>query len=397
RRRQDPRDPDHPHAARREPDAHEARRPDPPNPAGLDRCAGGPAERRRSEDHARFRRTRPAPVLEGKGDIGVRCEKGERQDTAQEHGCRQPRGRPERARRGQSPEGEEPHDDAEHHERQTRQHPPDRNVGNRRDGARSEPLEDPASHEDRHRRCKPADEQPGREQAEAENERPDEPAPIDERAGDNDADEAAEKEPREDPAVEIAIVGELLRDDRHDRRDGKGLRGDDRDVEYEPDGQGTSTRRPESGVFGHVPRMPGRREIRSGMGAASRCVRPSLDQSGLRRPGVTSIGSASGSAKPNSEPPPSRGRAQIRPPWTSSIRRQTARPTPIPLVYRLASSVRKKATNNRSGSMSPRPMPRSSTITLASLSSHWTSTSISVEAGLYFAALLRRFSSSSSR
>ena len=52
------------------------------------------------------------------------------------------------------------------------------------------------------------------------------------------------------------------------------------------------------------------------------------DQRGRR--GMSSTSGAIGSAKPNSAPPPSRDRAQMRPPSWCTILRQTARPMPTP-------------------------------------------------------------------
>ena len=55
-------------------------------------------------------------------------------------------------------------------------------------------------------------------------------------AGDDDADERAEQERREDPAVQLDAA-ELVGDDRHDRGDGERLEGDERDGQDEADGQ----------------------------------------------------------------------------------------------------------------------------------------------------------------
>jgi hypothetical protein len=93
--------------------------------------------------------------------------------------------------------------------------PPDGDVGDRLDRARTEPLQEPGTDQDRHRRRQAADQQPDREQAEADREGDGEPATIDRATDDDDADQRTEEERREDPTVELEVA-ELLGDDRHD-------------------------------------------------------------------------------------------------------------------------------------------------------------------------------------
>ena len=58
------------------------------------------------------------------------------------------------------------------------------------------------------------------------------------------------------------------------------------------------------------------------------------------RRGMSSTSCAIGSAKPNSDPPSSRARAQMRPPSRCTILRQTARPMPTPPAVERARSPR---------------------------------------------------------
>ena len=68
------------------------------------------------------------------------------------------------------------------------------------------------------------------------------PAPVDRAADHDDADERAEEERREDPAVQLEPA-ELVRDDRHDRRDRERLEADQRDRQDEAERSGRADRR----------------------------------------------------------------------------------------------------------------------------------------------------------
>ena len=111
-------------------------------------------------------------------------------------------------------------------------------------------------------------------------------AAVDEHPGDDDPEQVAEEEPREDPAVEVEAA-EVLRDDRHDRRDGERLRRDDRDVQDEPDRERPAAGRPEA-VGGVVARCGGRQRGPSftsqdaGSASARRRGRPSSRVATLR-------------------------------------------------------------------------------------------------------------------
>src|SRR6185369_7030818 len=102
----------------------------------------------------------------------------------------------------------------------------------------------------------------------------------------------------------------------------------------------------------------------------------------------------SGRAKPSTAPPPSRGPAQIRPSWASTIRLQTASPTPTPPAVRRAWSARKNGVKTSSATSDAMPIPRSRIRTIAVSPSMATSTSTGSPTGLYLSALLRRFSTS---
>ena len=153
--------------------------------------------------------------------------------------------------------------------------PSDRDVGDGRDRAGAEALDHPARDQDRHRRRESADQQADREQADPHQERPGQPASIDQHSGDDDSEELAQEEAREDPAVQVEAA-EVAGDDRHDRRDRQGLRGDDRDVQDEPDRQRPPARGPETvrlacgrpvgygGSVVHRVRMPGWPRARRG-------------------------------------------------------------------------------------------------------------------------------------
>jgi hypothetical protein len=69
---------------------------------------------------------------------------------------------------------------------------------------------------------------------------------------------------------------------------------------------------------------------------------------------------AAESVKRNALPPPSAGSTQMRPPWASTIRRQTASPIPMPSVRRSTRENRSKILLECSGST---PMPLSRTVT----------------------------------
>ncbi len=134
------------------------------------------------------------------------------------------------------------------------QAPSDRHVRDRRDRAGAEALDEPGGDEDLHVRRQPADEQADREEPEPRREGPAEAALVDEPADDGDADQRAEEERGEDPAVQLHPA-ELARDDRHDGRDREGLEGDERDGEDEADGQGAPLGRPEAVVDGASGRL----------------------------------------------------------------------------------------------------------------------------------------------
>ena len=125
--------------------------------------------------------------------------------------------------------------------------PADGDVGDRLDRAGAEALDEPGGDQDRHRRRQAADEQADREQPETDRERDGQPAAVDRAADDDDADQRAEEERREDPAVELEAA-ELVGDDRHDRRDRQRLEADEGDRQDEPERQRAPVRAPQAVV-----------------------------------------------------------------------------------------------------------------------------------------------------
>ena len=76
-------------------------------------------------------------------------------------------------------------------------------------------------------------------------ERDGQPAAVDRAADDDDADQRAEEERREDPAVELQPA-ELVGDDRHDRRDRQRFEADERDGQDQAERQRAPVRAPQA-------------------------------------------------------------------------------------------------------------------------------------------------------
>ena len=112
----------------------------------------------------------------------------------------------------------------------------DRRVGDGGDRAGADALQHAGRDEHRHRRRGPGDGDADAEQHEPEHERRGGAAPVGALAGEHGADERAEEEAAEHPAVE-GEVAEVVLDLRHHRRDGERLEGHQRDGEDQPDRQ----------------------------------------------------------------------------------------------------------------------------------------------------------------
>ena len=194
--------------------------------------------------------------------------------------------------------------------------PADGDVRDRLDRAGAEALDEAGGHQEGHGRCEAARQEADGEQPETGGERDRQAAPVDRAADHHDPDERAEEERREDPAVELEPA-QLLRDDRHDRRDRQGLEADQGDGQDEAEGQGATIGAPEAvlrvaGRAVHAQRMAGIAEARHGRssrvfgGRSAALVAAAFDHRPARR---STIGASSSTSPSMTELIPSRSRS----------------------------------------------------------------------------------------
>ena len=120
----------------------------------------------------------------------------------------------------------------------------DGGVRHRGDHAGAHALQHPADDEHGHRRRGAADDEPDGEQGQAGGERQTGAPPVGSPAGEDDADQAAEEEPAEDPAVQ-AEAAEVVGHHRHHRGDGERLERHQGDRQHEGGGEPPTTGGPD--------------------------------------------------------------------------------------------------------------------------------------------------------
>ena len=201
---------------------------------------------RRPAARRRPRRRPPATVGQHRQRHG-RGQRHERQQGEEHHAPG--RGVLDGAGRGRA---DQPGDDpgaGEHREHPgpqvRRVRPGDGGVGDGGDHAGAEALQHPAGHEHGHRRRRPADDQPDGEQRQPGGERQAGAPPVGGPAGEHDAEQAAEEEPAEHPAVQ-AEAAEVVGHHRHHRGDGERLERHQRDRQHQGGGEPPPTRRPDA-------------------------------------------------------------------------------------------------------------------------------------------------------
>ena len=124
------------------------------------------------------------------------------------------------------------------------QAPPDGDVGHRRHGPGTEPLQAASGHEHPHEGGEAGDEEPGREQHQARDIRSGRAVTVRVATRSHDPDQAGQLERREDPAIERQSV-QVAGHHRHHRDDGQCLRGDEGHAEHQAERQRAPLRCPQ--------------------------------------------------------------------------------------------------------------------------------------------------------
>ena len=182
------------------------------------------------------------------GGQGQRAGDGDQGQQAEEDPAPAGQARHRRAHRGTDQAGDHPGSGQHRHHpgpEAIGQAPSDRDVRDGRHGTRADALERPAGHQHQHARRETGDGQPGAEQHEPAEERPGRAVGCPPAARRDDAENVAEHERAEDPAVQAQSV-QVARHKRHDRHDGQRLGRDERDRQDEAEGEGPVLRRPQA-------------------------------------------------------------------------------------------------------------------------------------------------------
>lgn len=194
---------------------------------GRDRTDGLPQHCRRQDRQQRDAEEHPAPtddVGDGSGDC--RTEEG-----------------------GEDPGAGEDGEDARPQFR--RIEPGDHDVEADADESRSEPLDSAADQEDRHRRREPRGNEAGGEHPNADTHRGSRSAVVHPRAGKGQREDADRHRHSEGKSIDTETV-EVVGDDRHDRRDGERLEGDQECEREDADRRRAELPRPWAGQRGDL-------------------------------------------------------------------------------------------------------------------------------------------------
>ena len=184
-------------------------------------------------------RSRWAPGRSRSARIASAARRGEERQQAQEHGAPVERvGHDARDGRPHQPRHDPCRREHREHPRpqRFRDRPPDRDVARGIDRTGAQPLQEPCGDEDGHRRRQATERQADREQGQPRREGADDRPAIQQAAGHDDADEVAQEERREGPAVVLEPT-EVAGDERHDRPGGERLERDERDRQDEAERQ----------------------------------------------------------------------------------------------------------------------------------------------------------------